>query len=106
MPAEHLLVLTTCPDAGTARSLARALVEERLAACVNRLDGVTSTYVWQGEMREDGECLLLIKTAAAVFSRLEARLRSLHPYELPEILALPVEDGTPAYLDWIARSTA
>lgn len=105
MPANHLLVLTTCPDPGTASSIARALVEERLAACVNRLDGIASTYRWQDETREDTECLLLIKTSAHTFERLAERIRALHPYELPELIAVPVERGLPAYLRWMTEAT-
>lgn len=105
MPSKHLLVLTTCPDAGTAGAIARTLVEERLAACVNRLDGVVSTYRWQDATQEDTECLLLIKTAASAFERLEARLLALHPYELPELVAVPVERGSSAYLQWLTETT-
>ncbi|MGH8494949.1 MAG: divalent-cation tolerance protein CutA [Gammaproteobacteria bacterium] len=105
MPSNHLLVLTTCPDAGTAGTIARTLVEERLAACVNRLDGVVSTYRWQGAMQQESECLLLIKTTAVAFDRLEARLLALHPYELPELVAVPVERGSAAYLDWLTGTT-
>ncbi|MBA3564288.1 MAG: divalent-cation tolerance protein CutA [Gammaproteobacteria bacterium] len=106
MPSDHLLVLTTCPDAGTARVIARTLVEERLAACVNRLDGVVSTYRWEGGTREDAECLLLIKTATSAFERLAARVQALHPYELPELIAISVEGGSDRYLRWLSESTA
>ncbi|HUO81982.1 MAG TPA: divalent-cation tolerance protein CutA [Gammaproteobacteria bacterium] len=106
MAADHLLVLTTCPDADSARAIARALVGERLAACVNRIDAVSSTYRWQGEVREDGECLLLVKTSAAAYERVAARLGALHPYELPEIIALPVQRGSADYLDWITDATS
>ena len=106
MTGDCLLVLTTCPDAESARAIARALVGERLAACVNRIDGIASTYRWQGEVREDSECLLLVKTSAAAYERLAARLGTLHPYELPEIVALPVARGSAGYLRWIAEATA
>jgi periplasmic divalent cation tolerance protein len=96
-----LLCLCTCPDAASAQKLADVLVTERLAACVNRLPGVFSTYRWQGELNTDGEELLLIKTTSARFEALKARLLELHPYELPELIALPIELGHAAYLDWI-----
>lgn len=104
--ATVLLCLCTCPDAESAARLAEALVDERLAACVNRLPGVLSSYRWQGELRTDGEELLLIKTTTARFEALQARLLALHPYELPELIALPIEQGLAAYLDWVRGSVA
>ena len=101
-----LLCLSTCPDAETATRIARALVEERLAACVNRLPNVNSTYRWQGEIHEDAEVLLLIKTTRERFDTLRERLVELHPYEVPELVAFDIADGLPAYLDWLARETA
>ncbi|MBD8881180.1 divalent-cation tolerance protein CutA [Rhodanobacter sp. 7MK24] len=102
---EILLCLCTCPDAVSAQKLAEALVGERLAACVNRVPGVLSTYRWQGEVNTDGEELLLIKTTVARFDALKARLLELHPYELPELIALPVDRGHAAYLDWVHGAT-
>jgi len=96
-----LLCLCTCPDAASAQRLAETLVGERLAACVNRLPGVLSTYRWQDKVQTDGEELLLIKTTAERFEALKARLLALHPYELPELIALPVERGHATYLDWV-----
>lgn len=101
-----LLCLSTCPDAETAARIARALVEERLAACVNWLPGVNSTYRWQGEIHEDAEVLLLIKTSRERFDALRDRLVELHPYEVPELIAFEIAGGLPAYLEWIARETA
>lgn len=101
-----LLCLCTCPDAETAARIARTLVEERLAACVNRLPGVASTYRWQGKIHEDAEVLLVIKTTRACFDALRLRLIGLHPCEVPELIALDIADGLPAYLDWLARETA
>ena len=101
-----LFCCCTCPDADSAQKLAETLVGERLAACVNRLPGVLSTYRWQGEVHTDGEELLLIKTTAARFEVLKARLLELHPYELPELVALPVEHGHAAYLDWVRANVA
>ncbi len=99
------LVLTTCPDAEVARRIARALVEERLAACGNVVSGVTSIYRWKGAIEEAGEWLLLLKAPAAQVEALAARLTALHPYEVPEILVLEIERGAGAYLRWIVEET-
>ena len=99
------LILSTCPDADTAQRLARTLVEERLAACVNLLPGVSSTYRWRGEVEQATEVQLLAKTTADRRVALIARLAELHPYELPEILAVETAEGLPAYLDWVAAET-
>ncbi len=100
-----LLCFSTCPDAETAAKIARTLVEEKLAACVNRLPGVLSTYRWQGEIHEDTEVLLVIKTTRERFDALRARLVDLHPFEVPELVALKIVDGLPAYLDWLSAET-
>ena len=100
-----MLCLSTCPDTETAAKIARLLVEERLAACVNRLPGVLSTYRWQGEIREDAEVLLLIKTTATRLAALERRLLELHPYQVPELIAVPVAQGHAAYLDWVRQQS-
>ncbi|OHC38486.1 divalent-cation tolerance protein CutA [Rhodanobacter soli] len=100
-PATVLLCYCSCPDAASAQAIAEALVGERLAACVNRLPAVHSTYRWQGAVTRDSEELLLIKTTAARFDALKARLLELHPYELPELIAVPVQHGHEAYLDWV-----
>lgn len=104
-PATVLLCYCSCPDAATAQTIAEALVDERLAACVNRLPGVHSTYRWQGAVNTDREELLLIKTTAARFDALQTRLLELHPYDLPELVAVPVERGHAAYLDWVREAT-
>lgn len=96
----------SCPDAETAARIARALVEERLAACVQRIAGVVSTYRWEGTLHVDNEVLLLIKTTRARLDALKARLPALHPYEVPELLVLDAVDGLPAYLGWVADVTA
>ena len=101
-----LLCLSTCPDAETAGQIARALVEERLAACVNRVPGLVSTYRWQGRMQNDAEVLLVIKTTRARFDALRDRLLDLSPYTTPELIALDIVDGSAAYLDWIHAETA
>ena len=100
-----ILVLCTCPDAASAERIATALVEERLAACVNRVAGVASTYRWQGEVCRDSEVLLLIKTARERFGALRERIVVLHPYELPEVIAVDIAAGHAPYLDWITNST-
>ena len=99
------LVFCTCPDAATAQTLARQLVEQRLAACVNLLPPMRSVYRWQGRVEEDEEIQLLIKTSADRLDALSVAIRQLHPYELPEILAISTSAGLPAYLDWIRAQT-
>ncbi|MCK9284358.1 MAG: divalent-cation tolerance protein CutA [Rhodocyclaceae bacterium] len=102
---ETLLVLTNLPDEAAARALAGELVERRLAACVNILAPCRSVYRWQGRVEEAGEVPLLIKTCAARYADLEAAIRERHPYELPEIVAVPLAQGLPAYLAWVADET-
>jgi periplasmic divalent cation tolerance protein len=102
-PAEALVVLIAIP-AADAPGLARKLVEERRAACVNQLPGVRSTYVWDGRVEEAGETLLLVKTTVAGYPALERRVRELHPYDVPELLAVRVAAGFEPYLDWLKRS--
>jgi periplasmic divalent cation tolerance protein len=103
MSNEYCLVLSTCPDAETAQHLATALVAEHKAACVNIIPGLTSVYPWEGKIETATEHLLLIKTAACAFSELEALLKAHHPYELPEIVAVPIVRGSADYLDWITQ---
>ena len=102
---EALLVLCTGPDEALADTIARALVEERLAACVNRLPGVVSTYRWQGAVQTDAELLLLVKTTAARFEAVRDRIVALHRYELPEVVAVTIASGLDRYLGWIASET-
>jgi periplasmic divalent cation tolerance protein len=101
MPAEDCLVVCSCPDADTARELAGALVRERHAACVNILPGITSVYAWEGEIETAEEQLMLIKTAAGCYGPLETFIKNHHPYEVPEIIAIPIEQGSSDYLEWI-----
>jgi periplasmic divalent cation tolerance protein len=103
---DPLLALTTCPDAETATKIARALVDERLAACVNRVPGIGSVYRWQGEIHDAAEVLLLIKTTRKRFAALRTRLVELHPYEVPELIVMDIVDGHPPYLDWIGNQTS
>lgn len=101
-----LLILTNCPDEASANAIALALVEERLAACVNLLPRVQSIYRWQGAVESASEIPLLIKSTATHYPALEQRIVALHPYDLPEIVALPITDGLPAYLNWLAAETS
>ena len=101
-----LLCLCTCPDADSASTIAATLVEERLAACVNQLPGLRSVYRWLDAVEQADEVLLLIKTTHAQLAALQVRLPQLHPYELPELVAVEVAGGLPAYLDWIAGACA
>ena len=101
---ECVLILCTVPDRDLGATIARALVDEALAACVNRLPGVVSTYRWQGERVEDAEELLLVKTTAVRFEDVRARIRALHRYDSPEIVALPIATGDHDYLQWLRAS--
>jgi periplasmic divalent cation tolerance protein len=100
-----LLVLTNLPDRAAAERIADLLVEQRLAACVNVLAPCRSVYRWKGALQRDEEHPLLIKTTSERYAALEQALRAAHPYELPEIVALPIERGLPAYLEWVAAET-
>ena len=101
-----LLCYCTCPNVASAERLAETLVNEHLAACVSRLPGIHSTYRWQGAVTTDCEELLLIKTCASRFAALRARLLELHPYDVPELIAVPVSHGHDAYLDWVRQETS
>jgi periplasmic divalent cation tolerance protein len=104
--AEELrVVLITAPDATEASRLAHLLVGERLAACVNVVPGVRSVYRWEGEVQEDAEVLLIAKTPEARLDALVARIDAAHPYDVPEVLALPVAGGSPTYRAWVAQAS-
>jgi len=98
------IVLTTTGSQEEARKIARALVDRRLAACVNIIPQVESIYRWQGKVEKAQEWLLLIKTTTAAFERVRDAIRELHSYDLPECISFSVEDGSSAYLDWISES--
>ena len=100
-----LLVLTNLPDHEAAVALARTLVERRLAACVNVLGECRSVYRWQGKIEEAAEVPVLIKTSEDAYPELERSLRELHPYELPEIVAVPLAHGLPEFLGWVLAET-
>jgi periplasmic divalent cation tolerance protein len=102
---EFVLVLTSVPDERTGQELGRALVEERLAACVTVLPASRSFYRWEGKFCDEAEHVLLIKTRASLFGRIETRIRILHPYKVPEIVALALEKGSRDYLDWLDKET-
>src|SRR5437762_6911493 len=104
MTDEVLLVLSTFPDLATARRLARQLVGERCAACANILPPVESIYWWEEKVESGGEALVLFKTTRDRYSTLETTLRKLHPYEVPEIIAVSLEHGLSEYLEWVAQS--
>ena len=103
--SDILLVITNLPDASSAQRLARQIIESSAAACVNQLAPCSSTYRWQGKIETASEVPLLIKTTREAYPRLEALIRAAHPYELPEIIAVPVSTGLPAYLDWVSQET-
>jgi periplasmic divalent cation tolerance protein len=105
MDPSVLVTFCTCPDAETAELIAETLVREQLAACVNQIPGVRSVFLWQGKVAQEAEILLLAKTSANRFAALAERLRELHPYELPEIIAVPVAEGLPEYLRWVSTCT-
>ena len=97
----YQIVLTTCPDPGVAEQIAQTLVAEGLAACVNILPAMHSIYTWKGKMDSATEHLLLIKSLTRRYPAIQDRLRALHPYELPEIIAVPITHGLPEYLAWL-----
>ena len=98
------LILCTCPDNQVAEQLATSLVEQRLAACINIVPGLTSIYRWQGKLEKGTEVLLLIKTTRECYTAVETAIRQQHPYELPEIIAVTLDEGSPDYLRWITTS--
>ena len=102
---DTLVVLITASSEDEAATIGRALVEEGLAACANIVGGVRSIYRWKGEVKDDRECLMLVKTVPANFDRLEKRVRELHSYELPEVIAIPVTAGSRPYLDWVHENS-
>ena len=102
---DYIVVLSTVPDEAKGYEIARKLVEARLAACVTVSAACRSFYWWEGKLTEDGEFLLIVKTKAVLYEKLEARLKELHPYSVPEIIALPVVKGSANYLAWLDAET-
>ncbi len=105
MPASALITLCTCPSQTVAEEIASALVEQGVAACINIIPAITSIYKWQGRLERSDEVLMLIKTDRSRYPDLEQALTALHPYELPEIIAVPVEQGLAGYLNWVTQCT-
>ena len=103
---DKIVALTTCETSDDAAKIARHLVDARLAACVNIVPGARSIYRWKGAIEEAGELVLLIKTRRDLFPQLQAELEKIHPYEVPELIALPIVDGSEAYLGWLDRESA
>jgi len=97
----HQIILCTCPDQKSAEDIAEHLIIHKLAACINIIAGVTSIYEWQGKIEKSQEYQMLIKSHSDKYSEIEKAIKSLHPYELPEIIAVPIERGHPDYLQWI-----
>ena len=102
---EFIVIFVTVGSSAEGERLAFSLVEERLAACVNRIRGIQSVYRWEGKVQDENEVLVLLKTQGRQYESLKARILALHPYEVPEVIAIPVERGHQAYLDWILRET-
>lgn len=102
---KYILALCSCPSQTVANEVATALVEERLAACVNRLPGVKSIYRWEGKVTRDEEILLLIKTTGNHYPAIEQTIKKLHPFDTPEIIATPITAGSAEYLQWLQDAT-
>ncbi len=105
MERRPILVLVTTPDATVASRLARDLVDRKLAACCNLISGIQSIYRWEGKTCEEPEILLVIKSTSDLFADLEIAVRESHPYDVPEIIALPIQHGSAPYLNWLVQST-
>ena len=103
---EMLLVISTFPDIDKAKMLAHQIVEKQLVACCNIVPGVTSIYRWKGELSEDQECLLIMKTSNTQYHQLEIFVKQHHPYDIPELIALPVNTGLEEYLSWVIKETS
>lgn len=100
-----MLVLCTCPDEDSARQLSEFIVQEKLAACVNIVNPISSIFAWQGRIHTERESLLLIKTTERAYSALEQAIKQQHPYDVPEIIAIPIQQGSADYLNWIRENT-
>ncbi len=105
MESQPLVVYCSCPDLTVAERIAETVVAEHLAACVNIVPGLISIYRWQGQMQRESEVLLMLKTREAVYPLLETRIFELHPYEVPEVIAIPITLGATSYLNWLDDNT-
>jgi len=105
MTTEYITVFITAPNEEEASKISRTIVEERLAACVNIIRSVRSIYRWQGRVEDESEVLMVVKTKRTLFDRLQKRVKELHSYEVPEIIGLPVVEGSKDYLDWLGQET-
>ncbi len=103
--ANEIVIFITAPGEEEAAGIARSLVESRLAACVNIVRNMRSLYVWQGNIEDDTEVLMIVKTQKKLFKALSKKVRELHSYDVPEIIALPIVDGSEEYLTWLREST-
>jgi len=103
---DKIVVLSTCGSAEEAAKIARALVEKKLAACVNVMPAIRSFYRWKGEIEDEQELLLVIKSSRLLFDQLRAEIERLHSYEVPEVIAVPIVDGSEGYLEWLERELA
>ena len=103
--SKYIIIFCTIGTHDQAQKLAKPLVEKKLAACVNIIPGLTSIYKWKGELYNETECLMIIKTKKNLFEDIKTEILSLHPYDLPEIVSLPIDKGLPGYLDWIRNNT-
>lgn len=100
-----IVIYCTCPNIETAEKISRSLISQHMAACVNQLPGITSLYEWEGKIQQDQEVLLLIKTTEERFDAIRQLVIEEHPYELPELIAVPISQGLPDYLEWITQCT-
>ena len=105
MTTEYITVFITAPNEEEAAKISHTIVEERLAACVNIIGSVRSIYRWQGRVEDESEVLMIVKTKTTLFDRLQGRVKELHSYEVPEIIGLPVIEGSKQYLDWLSQET-
>lgn len=106
MDKKYSVIFNTCPNSDVAAEVASALVEKKLAACVNILPGITSVYSWQGKIEKDQEVLLVIKTESECYEAVQAEICKLHPYELPEVVSVSIDKALPDYLSWISENVA
>jgi len=104
MSEQYLIILNTCPDKESAERIAKTLVEKRLAACVNIIPGLTSVYHWQDQIESSEECLLVIKSIQNAYKAVEQAILDIHPYELPEVIAVPLSTGFAPYIAWISSN--